>query len=275
MSSRILGLSILAAILAACSPAEYAFVPVAGAVSATRGGEVTTYPIPPGAPQGDLKIASNGIAQLSPQGSEDETVSALHLRLVISNASDGLWTMDTREQRVEIAGRGSSSPAFASASPAQGAGPPAVIIAPKSERTVDLFFPLPADMQDAGDVPGFSVLWKVDTSGGAVTQRTPFDRVAVEETADYGAYGYGYDYAYWGEPYPPYWYNPVYVGFYGGVFPRPIYVGHPIIIRGWRGHYYGGAGYPAYRGGYHGGYRGGYQGGGFHGGSHAGHGGHR
>ena len=271
--------ALLAATMVACTPTEYAFVPASSAMSAVSGHEAADYPIAAatgGAPQGDLRIASNGIAQLSRQdaaqdSSGDETVSALHLRLVVTNSSTHPWSLDTRAQRLAMTDHGTSAPAFASAS-SPGAKPPVVTIAPRTSRSIDLYFPLPADMHEPADVPAFTATWQLDTGGALLTQPTSFERVAVDETGDDNANGYGDEYAYLGGPYyGPYWYNPAYFGFYGTGFVGTRYVGHSIVIRGWGGPYYGG-----YRGGgyYGGGYRGGgFHGGGFHGGGHAGHGG--
>jgi len=116
-------------------------------------------------------------------------------------------------------------------------------IAQSQRHVIDLFFPLPANM-DASHLPQFDLVWRVDTAARAVAQRTSFDR---ESDASQGAgyavgygspYWYPYDYAYgaWG---PYWWYDPFYptVGFvHPGYIGRPwgggrVYVGRPS----WRG----------------------------------------
>ena len=275
------GLILVALTTAGCS-ATYAYVPATNAPPATLYGHAAAdYAIPPQAPRGDLRVASYGIEPLSPEGADDESVGALHIRLSIANKSDQPWTLDTREQQAALEGRATSTPAFASASPGVGS-PPIVTIAPNSTRLVDVFFPLPEDMQSASAVPAFRFTSTVHTDAGPVSETTPFDRietdgdsaVAADDSAPQAEYDpevYGYDY--WDAPF---YYNPTFIGFYGGGYSRG-YWGRPYYARGWGwgrpGYYHGGYRGGVYRGGggVHGG--GGFHGGGGHGGG--GHGGHR
>ena len=263
--------TVAALALTACS-ATYAFVPATNATSAIYGHAATDYAIPPQSPQGSLRVASYGIEPLSAREAPDESIGALHVRVLVSDMSPQPWTFDIREQRLSIPGRPTSTPAFASASPAAGSSPPLVTIAPNTTRLVDLFFPLPPDMQEASDVPAFELTSRVGTDQGVVSETTPFARIEVDRDSPYAADDsapqaeydpnvYGYDY--WDTPF---WYNPGYVGFYGGIgLPGPYpWWRHPVFARG------RGWGRPGY---YHGGFRGGFHGG-FHGGG-GGHGGHR
>ncbi len=271
-------LALAAVTIAACTP-TYAFVPATNPTTSIYGYPAASYPIPPQAPRGDLRVASYGIEPLSPAAAPDESVGSLHIRIFVSNTSDQAWTIDTREQRAAFVGQEASAPAFATADPGA-SGPPVVTIAPNTSRFVDLFFLLPADMQTASALPEFQFTATVQTGAGPVSETTPFKRVETDGDS-YGAYyyagpypGYGpwlYGYDYWDWPL---------VGFYGGYYPYrygPYYAhghwGAPGYYHGW----YGG-----YHGGYHGGYPGGYHGhpGGYHGypGGHpsgGGHGGHR
>ena len=264
-----IGIFLAACSVTACGSGVYAFVPAGSATSQVYGHSAAQYAIPPQSPHGAISVASYGVEPVSPGDAPDASMSALHIRVQISNTSAQPWTFETPEQQIVIAERGSSTPAFASAGPG-GSGPPSVSIAPQSTRIVDLFFPLPDDMQQSSAIPGFQLTSHVHTDAGIVAETTPFERLEVDDDSAYaydnsapqGAYlPYAYGYDYWDTPF---WYNPGYVGFYGVHFG---YWGHPIFARGrgWgRPGYYHGGFHPAYHG------RGG---GGFHGGG--GHGGGR
>ncbi len=268
-------LLVLATLATTACGATYAFVPATNATSALYGHPATNYAIPPGSPSGDLRVASYGIEQLGTADESDQHVAALHVRVFVSNRSGQPWTFDTREQQMEIQGRATSTPAFASANPDAGSSPPTVIIGPGATRLVDLFFPLPDDMQEAEELPAFQFTSRILTEQGPVATTTPFERVEVDHAAayayDYSATPYDYNPAIYGYDYWdfPFWYNPVYVGFRGVRFPG--YRGHPFFARGrgWgRPGYYHGPAHGAYHGG--GGFHGG---GGYGGGRGGGHGG--
>src|ERR1019366_5337714 len=166
------GLILVALTTAGCS-ATYAYVPATNAPLTTLYGHAAAdYAIPPQAPRGDLRVASYGIEPLSPEGADDESVGALHIRLSIANKSDQPWTLDTREQQAALEGRATSTPAFAARSPGVGS-PPIVTIAPNSTRLVDVFFPLPEDMQSASAVPALRFTSTVHTDAGPVSETTP------------------------------------------------------------------------------------------------------
>src|ERR1019366_6047080 len=173
------GLILVALTTAGCS-ATYAYVPATNAPLTTLYGHAASdYAIPPQAPRGDLRVASYGIEPLSPEGADDESVGALHIRLSIANKSDQPWTLDTREQQAALEGRATSTPAFAARSPGVGS-PPIVTIAPNSTRLVDVFFPLPEDMQSASAVPALRFTSTVHTDAGPVSETTPFDRIETD-----------------------------------------------------------------------------------------------
>ena len=244
-------------LLGACTSSEFTYVPAQNA-SATMGGRAAAdYAIPENAPAGDVRLATYGVAELQPRGGDDDQhVGAIHLRLAIANNSDHPWTIDTRQQRLDLEGRGMSAPALASAD-RSGDAPPVITVAAGGKRTVDLFFPLPKDLDGAKDLPAFDAVWRVSVGPQqTVVERTPFERIVLEEPdADYAAGDYG---DVW-----PYWYDPYYAG-WGLVLPA--YWGGRAWVHGW--------GHPNYwhGGGWHGG--GGHGGGGFHGGGGHG-GGHR
>ncbi len=221
-------LAALALALGACEP-NYAYLPVTNA-TVVRGKVAAEYPIPADMPHGDVRIASYGIADVGPRHprGENDRLRALHLRFTIENNADRDWTFDTRQQRVLLQGYGQSQPAFVAVN--GGGSPPVVTVPALQSRTIDLFFPLPAPLQRARQLPAFDVIWRVHAYDKFVARRTPFERVVVAPPPD--ALDYGPDYGmgdWWG---PPYWYNPAYGwedGFAGGVaVPRRYYGGVTI-----------------------------------------------
>jgi hypothetical protein len=213
----------LALLAASACEAEYAYVPVTSA-TVVVGHIAADYPIPKETPRGDVRLASYGIAELgSPQDREDR-VRALHVRMTLIDNSARSWTMDTREQAIDLDGYGQSVAAFASAN--AGSAPPSITVPAMGKRVVDLFFPLPPALQRADRLPSFDVVWKLQADDKAIAERTPFERISVEPPTTYDPiYDYGADY-YWG---PPYYYDPRY-GDRG--FHRDVarYAGHPLSI---------------------------------------------
>jgi hypothetical protein len=213
--------------LIACAPA-YAYVPDANANATVDGRAAADYPIPPEKPEGDVRIASFGFADLGDASAPNDAlhaVRALHLRIVVANNSAKPWTLDTREQKLDMQGFGKSSPAFASAD--QGTRPPIITIDPAGKRVVDLFFPLPIDGQTAGKLPHFDALWRVHTDTQVVAERAEFDRIVlapVRTAIDYGP-------SYWWAP--PYWYDPLYpsTAFVGVAPIVSLSVGGPVVVR--------------------------------------------
>ena len=211
----------LLAVATACEP-QYAYVPVTNA-TVIAGHVAADYPVPKEAPRGDVRVASYGIADLGARG-HDERVRALHLRLTLIDNSDRAWAMDTRDQLVDLEGYGQSIAAYASAN--AGSAPPSITVSPMSKRVVDLFFPLPTELQRAERLPSFDVVWKVHADGKEIVERTAFERITVDPPPSFDPmYDYGAQY-YWG---PPYYYDPLYGnrGYYHGL---GRYTGHPLYI---------------------------------------------
>ncbi len=274
MDPRLVALAALASALVACDPITYEYVPVTYPTSGTiaevlpkSGGDQSAadFMIPAGSPRGDLRVASYGLVDLGPQNKTDERASAIHVRMTLTNDSDVQWTLDVREQRIELGAHGTSVAAFASADP--GSEPPLVTVEPKKRRIVDLFFPLPTILQKQEDLPAFETLWRVHTGETVADGRASFDKIAVQPPAVAASYDYGPDY-YWG---PPYWYNPYYIsyGFDGAFVFSPFYFGYPLWVHhhdhyghfhgGWYGGYYGHGyyGHGPHGGPYYGGHPGG------------------
>ncbi len=209
-----IALILFAAGVVACSP-QYTYVPATNATSTIAGRSAADYPIPPAAPQGDVRIASFGLTNLTTTAKPEEKIRAVHLRMVVANNSAAPWQVDTREQRLDLRGFGPGRAAFASAS--GGSAPPLVVIPAGEKRTVDLFFPLPASEQHASKVPAFDALWRVTTGAGVVAERAPFERIRIEPPP--GLYDYG----------PPYYYDPGYEGSGWGMGIGSAYMAGPII----------------------------------------------
>ncbi len=211
-----LGLGI-AALLGAvgCSSARYVYRPEENATARVSGKPAAFYAIPQESPHGEVRVATLGIAELQRTPDSEYRVRALHVRLVVDNNDDTApWQVDTREQIATLDGYGPSRPAFAKATPGRTQRASMVTIAPGTSRTIDLYYPLPAPMQQASKLPSFDVLWRVQTPESPVAERTSFERLRVEpppQPAYYGMDGWGpggygsYDpfwpgYSYWGAP---------------------------------------------------------------------------
>lgn len=229
LPQALLRLAIL--VSAACAPA-YAYAPITSAPVTLDGQPAADYPIPQERPTGDVRVASFGFVDLGAKGAprdEAHSLHALHLRMVVSNNSRKPWTLDTRQQRVDLRGRGRSLPAFASAD--AGTPPPMIAIAAGGRRVVDLFFPLPPDEQSPAKLPEFDAVFAITTDAGAVSGVASFDRIVVRPAATRDDYGSDY---WWG---PPYWYDPAYQSiWFGDVSNLPPYqgiipfVGPPVVV---------------------------------------------
>ena len=208
---------VVALVLAGCA-SNYVYRPEENATATVAGHAAARYEVPPEQPQGDVRVASFGVSKITPEGS-GEQLRALHVRMIVANNSQVPWTIDTRKQQAVLDSGEQLTAAFARADVE---GLPVVTVPPSGQRTIDLFYPLPLQVQKASRIPGFGVMWRVDTGGGReVVERTPFERLRVEPAYAYG-YGYGWGYDTWGlGPYD--WSNP----FWG---PYPYYSGGSVTI---------------------------------------------
>jgi hypothetical protein len=203
VSHRRTSAAILLVGLAVSCGTAYEYVPTTGATTRVYGRPAADYGIPPEAPRGDVQIASYGLTDIKPQdrSTGGPTVRALHLRVELMNKSATPWTFDTREQRLNLSGRGPIAPAFASAN--AGSSLPRVVVPPNQKRVADLFFPLPFDLQQVDKIPEFDAQWQVDAGGRVIAQRTPFQLLILtpDENGAWGSdYGPGGGY-YWSGPY--------------------------------------------------------------------------
>jgi hypothetical protein len=202
------------AALFACGDREYIYTPQT-ANTVAEGMPASRTEIPQEKPQGAVEVTSYGVAQLR-QG--ETRTPVLHVRIVVSNdGDDEPWRIDTRRQFIEIQGEGRSAPIFANGDVQT---MPIVLVPRRAQRTLDLFYPLPATMRKEDDLPYFDVLWQVETGVRAVASRTAFDRIEPF---------YGYDY-YYGSSWP-YWAGYGAYWHYDPWYPNTFIHNQPVVIR--------------------------------------------
>ena len=200
----------LAGVVACSSTSTY--IPEERATATLGGRTAATYGLPSTqGRQGDLRLASYGVAKFERKGAEP--VEAVHLRMAVSDSGNQPMLLDTRAQRLQLPDGRQVSPAYVASQ--AGERPPLIQVEPGSSRSVDLYFPLPADLVDDSNPPQFDVVWRVRVGNDTVSEITPFDKVEVdpavarqelaEDVMDERVY-------YWGDPYwrstlvgPPLW----------------------------------------------------------------------
>jgi hypothetical protein len=206
-----------AAGILACAERNYAYTPqTANAVAA--GLPAARTAIPQERPQGAIEVTSYGTTELKQAA---DRIPVLHVRAIVTNdGDDTAWTFDTRRQAVDIPGEGRSAPIYANADVQT---LPTLAIGRGERRVVDLYFPLPATMQDDAHLPRFELLWEVTTPERTIASRTSFERVERDDSTQV-AYGYDVSWPLWVGYGPYWWYDPFY---------RPLVFTHPraIVIR--------------------------------------------
>jgi hypothetical protein len=197
-------------VMAACAP-RYEYRPAANATASIKGHVAADYQIPSNAPQGDVRIASFGMSKIAPSKTPDQSQKAVHVRMIVNDNSQADWTMDTRQQMIVLPGGQQVAPSLVTTREGL-AGLPSVTVPAGGKRIINLFYPLPANMQSASQVPEFDVVWRVNTPQQQVTERTPFDRLRVDPEV---ATGYGADWGIGDGAWDGPWYDEGYPG-YGG-----------------------------------------------------------
>jgi len=191
----VFGASMLSCLLATgcLEPPSYFYAPEAA--NLTHAGVPTqTASIPATSPHGTVEVSSLGVTA----GQHGEP--GLHVRMAVDNEGDDTpWTVDIREQLVEIPGVGRSAPQFANAGVQT---LPSVTVPRRERRVLDLYYPLPAGVHDADDLSAFDFLWKVATPTGDETGRTHINRIEGEERAYANVYVTTWS--------PYWWYDPIY-----------------------------------------------------------------
>ncbi len=190
-------------LLSACAT-EMEYVPTEQVSAQIEGRPASQYQVPPESPRGDVTVVSGGVVHVDRGG---HRADMLHVAVRLSNDQDsGPWTFDVREQQLMVPGAGPITPELVSPTADSAA---VVNVAPRSQRTMNLFFPPPAGAR-ANRVHSFDLLWTVRTPERTVTERTPFEA--------WGTDGYGYPpftYASYGLGFGPFWWShPLYGPYY-------------------------------------------------------------
>jgi hypothetical protein len=173
-----------------------------------------SYQVPAQSPQGEVRVATLGIATIAPRSRDDDSrTHAVHVRLVIDHYAGAPWQVDTRHQIARMVGRGQSRPAFASSSLGQ---PPLVTIPPGASVRIDLYYVLPRVMQKVTYHPRFEVSWQLSTPERLVEERTAFTDLRSEPPAPRDLYAW--DAGWWG----PSWFDPLWA--------EDAFVGAPTLM---------------------------------------------
>ena len=214
MSRLALALALGSGLLATGCAHEYAYLPVD---AAGGGGPAARYPVPPEAPRGEVYVTSFGFMQMDV--AEGQSAEMMHARLVAVNNSPIPWTVDGRAQQLVVGpAQPPLTPAYINMNTDAGVGP-VYAVRPGQHEVFDLYYAVPAPLNQPQQLGGFALDWRVDVAGRAVAARTPFQRFE-------GSPG-GYD------PYPDYVYRRARVG--TGVVVRAVLSlrlpsGHPHVL---------------------------------------------
>lgn len=214
---------------AGCATTSF-YRPTEQLVADVQGFPAARYSVPPEAPRGDVKLISRGVVSVRARES-GATGRALQVGLVAANDNDvGPWTIDVRQQRLFLPGYADRAPALASTTPV-------LTVRPGRSALLELFFRLPAGVDDSSALPAFELLWKVGTPTRVVAERTPFRRETIDSSGyPYGVepsvsvglgfgYGYGYGFA---RPYGYWGYDPFYPSYF--YYRRPYAPYPPPVI---------------------------------------------
>jgi len=211
MRRYVLALLLALPLVAGCTNSYY-YVPAEQATATILGSAAARYVIPTDTHLGDVRIASFGVDDIQLTADTD-SVPALHTRLIIANERGQQdWTVDTRNIQVQFSAR--TQPIAPALVHTNGTGMPIVTIPRGESRTIDTYHVLPDNLEDAGDVPQFDLIWQVQTDATMVSERTPFDRREATPPPPsgmmYGGFGMGaYPYAPWGPWYDPWLARPI------------------------------------------------------------------
>jgi hypothetical protein len=199
--------------VASCA-SDYVYRPAANATATIKGRVAADYPVPPASPQGDVRLASFGMSEISSGGPTRQNQKAVHLRMIVADNGQTPWTMDTRQQVLALADGQQLAPGYVTTHEGQ-AGLPSVTVPAGGKRIIDLFYPLPPTMQSASKVPDFDVVWHIDTPQQQVTERTPFDRIQIVPAAGHRC---GPEWGGWQDCWGGPFYGPTYPGYRGDIF---------------------------------------------------------
>ena len=186
---------------------EYAYLPVG---PAGAGNPAARYPVPPEAPRGEVYVTSFGFTQMDV--AEGRSADMMHARLVAVNNSPTMWTVDGRAQQLLVAPAQSPlTPAYINTDAGLG---PVYAVPPGQHRVLDLYYAVPAPLDQPQQLGAFELDWRVDVAGSPVAERTPFQRFegsagGYDPYPDYVYVGLGWGPGWWYGPSFPYGYRPV------------------------------------------------------------------
>jgi hypothetical protein len=135
-------------------------------------GVAVVYPVPSGAPTGEVDVLSLGVADL-PVPSLIGSESFVHMRLgAVNRQDDQDWILDARDQLLDLADGRTVEPRYAL--PGGGSGPPRLVLRKGERGFLDLFFAL-----DGANPSWTSLTWKVRRRAGAeaIVATTVFERL--------------------------------------------------------------------------------------------------
>ena len=178
-TSRVLGVAAwLAVVVTACGSRIYGYAPVTTTGAEIVGHPTAELPFPPDSPQGNVRLATLGLAQATA-----ESGRSIHVRMVATNRGADSWVIRESEQELAIAVGDGARTTIVRAKADPRATQDRVAVPPGGTAMVDLYFPLPPGAQGASDVPAFDALWSVHIGPRAITTRTPFERFLVSSPA--------------------------------------------------------------------------------------------
>lgn len=123
-----------------------------------------------------------GLAALQPVGIADHTLRAIHVVVEVHNRSGEVWSFDPAEAHAELTTPRERSEVYATSARIRPL--PHVDVAPRSQATIHLYFPLPLHLQAERLLPRFDVIWSIRTGEHAVTERTAFQRFIATPSAN-------------------------------------------------------------------------------------------
>jgi hypothetical protein len=199
--------AILVAAAAAGCAHEYTYWPVTPGNPAAP---AVRYPVPAEAPQGEVFVTSFGFTSM--EVAAGRNADLLHARLVAVNNGGLPWTVDGRAQQLLTAsGQPPLGPAFINTDATAG---PVYTVPPAQRRVFDLYYAVPAPLDQPAQLGGFELAWRVDVAGGPVSGRTPFQRFegrpgTYDTYPPYLFVGLGWGVGWWWGPAYPFHYRPV------------------------------------------------------------------
>jgi hypothetical protein len=186
---------------------------VSGETSAGRDQQLVVLPTSSSTRAG-LQLSSLGIAELRTDGGA--VVATLHVRAVIANTTrDRPWVLDASKARIAAIPGPPVAPAFVNSDVTT---LPIAILEPGERRTIDLYFPLSAELATLGGPTSFALVWPINTPA-RVVQSAWFERdgaIALSASDVSRAAGWGHHW--WFDPTYPwstYFHRP------GTATPRP------------------------------------------------------